>query len=49
VTDSRVTDLSSGHETRMIVEEVLFDRKLPTRLFTPRALADESIESEFRP
>jgi hypothetical protein len=49
VTDSRVTDLSSGHETRMIVEEILFDRKLPAKLFTPRALADESIESEFRP
>jgi hypothetical protein len=49
VTDSLVTDLSSGHETRMIVQEVLFDRKLPAKLFTPRALADESIESEFRP
>ena len=49
VTDSRVIDLASGHETRMIVEEVLFDRKLPARLFTARALADENVEAEFRP
>lgn len=49
VTDSRITDLATGHTTRLIVEVVLFDRKLPAKLFTPRTLADESIESEFRP
>lgn len=49
VTDSRVTDLASGHQTRMKVERVIYDRKLPARLFTPQALADEGLESEYRP
>ncbi|MCB1997791.1 MAG: outer membrane lipoprotein-sorting protein [Rhodoferax sp.] len=49
VTDSRVTDLTSGHQTRMKAERVVYDRKLPNRLFTPQALADEGLESEYRP
>jgi hypothetical protein len=49
VTDSRVTDLTSGHETRLVVESVVYDRKLPAKLFTAQALADERIESEYRP
>jgi hypothetical protein len=49
VTDSRVTDLRTGHETRMVVTVAQFDRKLPPRLFTSQALADENIESEYRP
>jgi hypothetical protein len=49
VTDSRVTDLNSGHETRMIVSIAQFDRKLPAKLFTSQALADENVESEYRP
>ncbi len=49
VTDSRVTDLASGHSTRMVVDVVKYDRKLPAQLFSPKALADETLESEFRP
>lgn len=49
VMDSRMTDLGTGHETRMTVEKVIYDRKLPARLFTPQALSDERIEAEFRP
>lgn len=49
VTESRLSDLSSGHETRIQVLQALFDRKLPAKLFTAQALADENIESEFRP
>lgn len=49
VTDSRVTDLGSGHTTRMVVDTVKYDRKLPAHLFSSKALADESLESEFRP
>ena len=49
VTDSQMSDLNTGHETRMTVQSATYDRKLPARLFTPQALADESIESEFRP
>ncbi len=47
--ESRVTDLGSGHETRMVIVRALYDRKLPERLFTSRALADEQLEADFRP
>lgn len=49
VTDSRMIDLASGRETRMLVEEALYDRKLPAKLFTSQALADENLEAEHRP
>jgi hypothetical protein len=49
VTDSRVIDLASGHETRLSIDSALYDRRLPARLFTAQALADENIEAEFRP
>jgi hypothetical protein len=49
ITDSRMIDLSSGHETRMVVDAALYDQKLPAKLFTSQALADESLESEYRP
>lgn len=49
VTDSRVTDLKTGHSTRMTVEQAVYDRRLPAKLFTPQALADEALESEYRP
>lgn len=49
LTDSRMIDLTSGHETRMVVDAALYDQKLPAKLFTSQALADESLESEYRP
>jgi hypothetical protein len=49
VTDSRFIDLDSGHETRMVIDVALYDQKLPATLFTSQALADESLESEYRP
>lgn len=49
VTDSRMIDLASGRETRMVVESVQYDRRLPARLFTAQALADERLEEEYRP
>ena len=49
LTDSRMIDLASGHETRMVVDAALYDQKLPAKLFTSQALADESLESEYRP
>jgi hypothetical protein len=42
-------DLASGRETRLVVETAKYDRKLPERLFTSQALADERLESDFRP
>jgi hypothetical protein len=49
LTDSRMIDLKSGHETRMVVDMARYDQKLPAKLFTAQALADESLESEYRP
>ena len=49
LTDSRMIDLASGHETRMVVDVALYDQKLPAKLFTTQALADESLESDYRP
>lgn len=49
LTDSRVIDLDSGHETRMVVDVALYDQKLPEKLFSTQALADESLESDYRP
>jgi hypothetical protein len=49
VTDSRMIDLASGRETRMVVEEALYDRKLPAKLFSSQALADENLEADYRP
>lgn len=49
VTDSRMIDLDSGRETRMVVEAAKYDRRLPARLFTSQALADERLEADHRP
>jgi hypothetical protein len=49
LTDSRMIDLDSGHETRMVIDAAQYDQKLPAKLFTSQALADESLESEYRP
>ncbi len=49
LTDSRMIDLESGHETRMVIDAALYDQKLPAKLFTSQALADESLESDYRP
>lgn len=49
VLDSVVTDLESGHQTRLAVEKILYDRRLPQQLFSSRALEDESLEEDYRP
>ncbi|MGA9165673.1 MAG: outer membrane lipoprotein-sorting protein [Thiobacillus sp.] len=49
LTDSRMIDLASGHETRLVIDAALYDQKLPAKLFTSQALADESLETEYRP
>ncbi len=49
VMDSKTTDLVSGNETRLVVMTIKFDRRLPNKLFTSRALSDETIEAGYRP
>lgn len=49
VMDSKMVDLGTGHETRLVLQSIAYDRKLPPKLFTQQSLADERAESEFRP
>lgn len=49
VMDSKTTDLVSGNETRLVAQTIKFDRKLPSKLFSSRALSDETIEAAYRP
>ena len=49
VMDSTLSDLGSGHQTRLTVGKLRYDRNLPESLFTSRALADERMERELRP
>jgi hypothetical protein len=49
VTESRMIDLASGRETRLLVDSVAYDKRLPAKLFTTQTLADENLEMEYRP
>lgn len=49
VMDSTLTDLGNRHQTRLTVERIVYDRDLPERLFSAKALEAESVEKEFRP
>lgn len=49
VMDSSLTTLANGHQTRLTVEQILYDRRLPASLFTTQTLEDESAEENYRP
>jgi hypothetical protein len=44
-----MTDLESGHVTRITQTAVKYNQGIPERLFTSQALADDSAEARFRP
>jgi hypothetical protein len=49
VVDSTLTDLGNGHETRLTLDRTVYDRHLPTKLFTSQVLEDKSAEKDYRP
>jgi hypothetical protein len=49
VVDSTVTDLKSGHQTRMLTKAIVYDQSLPDKLFSRQALSDKSHEVQYRP
>jgi len=49
IMDSTLVDLGSGHQTRLIVQKILYDRNLPESLFSTRTLEDKSAEEKYRP
>jgi len=49
VVDSTVTDLKSGHQTRLVTKAIVYDQSLPDSLFGRQALSDKSLEENYRP
>jgi outer membrane lipoprotein-sorting protein len=49
VLDSTMTDLESGHTTRIAISEVKYNQDVPDRIFTSQALADKNAEARYRP
>ena len=49
VLDSTMHDLDSGHQTRMVIQSIKYDQKLPSSLFSRQALSDTRLEERYRP
>lgn len=49
VMESTMADLDSGHQTRLKVERLVYDRNLPETLFTQQMLEDPAREAASRP
>ncbi|WP_243830674.1 outer membrane lipoprotein-sorting protein [Thiohalophilus thiocyanatoxydans] len=49
VMDNSITDLDSGHRTRVVAKKVSYDRGLPASLFTSQSLEDVARERVHRP
>ncbi|HYW75862.1 MAG TPA: outer membrane lipoprotein-sorting protein [Gammaproteobacteria bacterium] len=49
VMESTMTDLRSGHYTRLTVQKAVYDQNLPADLFTRKVLTDPTREMPYRP
>ncbi len=49
ITDQRITDLESKHETRLIADKVLYNQGLEPSLFARQVLEDPVRDESFRP
>lgn len=49
VMDSTMTDLETGHRTRVVVENIEYDQGIPDPIFTVKALEDPALERPYRP
>jgi hypothetical protein len=49
VMESVMEDLESGHQTRMALDRVIYDRDLPQELFSVQTLEDSAREAPHRP
>jgi len=49
VLDSTMHDLDSGHQTRMVIQSIKYDQKLPSSLFSRQTLSDTRLEEKYRP
>jgi len=48
VLDSTMTDLKLHHQTRLVVERIKYNRSLPDKLLSKRALPDTVLEEGYR-
>lgn len=49
IMDSTMTDLETGHRTRLEVGRIAYDRNLPAELFSREVLEDPARERAYRP
>lgn len=49
VMDSTMEDLESGHQTRLVVDDIIYDQGLPETLFSTDVLSDVTRERQYRP
>lgn len=49
VLETGMTDLETGHNTRMKIEKIIYDRGLTSSLFSRQVLTDPGKESRYRP
>ena len=49
VLDSTVYDLRSEHQTRLVIQAIKFDQRLPEKLFSRQTLSDTRMEETYRP
>jgi len=49
VLDSTVSDLESGHQTRVVIQDIKYDQQLPSSLFSRKTLTDTRMEEAYRP
>ena len=49
VMNSTMYDLKTGHQTQLVTQKIKYDQGLPDKLFSKRALSDDSTESGFKP
>ncbi len=49
VMDSTMTHLETGHQTRLRVDAIVYDRGLDGELFSRRLLEDPAREAPYRP
>ncbi len=47
--DSTMENLKTGHSTKLITTDILYDQNIPDDLFSQRGLSDDSRETAFRP
>lgn len=47
--ESKMENLESGHTTRLVTTDIVYDQNIPEELFSQRGLSDDSRELAFRP